>query len=132
MALLIPILIVLWGRTATDQRLAFIALLIFIYGIWLVEFIGMVPPMIKVTAEKVTVRGEFQARQSILRSDLAYIFRGQGLFGRGGFTPAYFLVTLDDTPQIGMQASNFTEEGVTELAKRLEVPIKGDFTAQVR
>jgi len=49
----------------------------------------------------------------------------------GNWAPAYFFVTQDDTPRIMIMADTFSDEGMTELARRLEVPIKGDFTAQV-
>jgi hypothetical protein len=90
---------------------------------------------VKVTAEQVSVWGDYggRLRQRIQRSDLAYIFRGQGdRGGRAGWGPAYFLVTLDDTPQVMIRADDFTDEGLVELAKRIDVPIKGDFSAQVR
>jgi hypothetical protein len=47
------------------------------------------------------------------------------------WAPAYFLVTLDGTPQITIASEDFTDEAMAEIATRLNVPIKGDFTAQV-
>jgi hypothetical protein len=90
------------------------------------------PPMVKVTAEHVSVP-DWPLRQRIPRSDLAYIFRGQAALGRyRAWQPAYFLVTRDGTPRVTIPAEDFTDDGLTELARRLQVPIQGDFTAQVR
>jgi hypothetical protein len=87
-------------------------------------------PALRVTASQVSYGVAWPFRLHIRRSDLAYIFRGQARMR--GWRPCYFLVTRDDTPRITMSAVIFTDEGMTELAKRLEVPIKGDFSAQVR
>ena len=38
---------------------------------------------------------------------------------------------VDDTPRVAISAEDFTDGGMIELAKRLQVPIKGDFTAKV-
>ena len=87
----------------------------------------MESPALRVTTAHVSFGVTLPFRLNIQRSDLAYIFRGLAR-GRG----SYFLVTRDDTPRITITAENFTDEGMTELAKRLEVPIKGDFSAEVR
>jgi hypothetical protein len=115
-----------------SQTQGMVAFLIFIGGLWFVSLIGSTPPFVKVTGDRVTVRGDFQSRQSIQRSDLDHVFRGQGIWGRyRRWTPAYFLVTRDNTPQIMLVAGDFTEDGMIELAKRLGVPIQGDFSVQV-
>ena len=95
-------------------------------GAWFV----LQPPVVRVTADKVSV-GAWPLIQRVAPSDLAYIFRGQAR-DRYGWTPTYFVVTQDETPRIAMLAESFTDQGMTELANRLHVPIKGDFTAHVR
>ncbi len=94
---------------------------------------GLQPPVVRVTAEYVTCP-DWPFRQRIPRSDLAYVFRGQAVVHAryGGFwQSAYFLVTKDDTPRVTISAEDFTDGGMIELAKRLQAPIKGDFTAKV-
>jgi hypothetical protein len=123
-----------WSPTQS-QKFGVIAVFVFLAACWLPSFVIFAPPFVKVTAEQVSVWGDYggRLRQRIQRSDLAYIFRGQGdRGGRAGWGPAYFLVTLDDTPQVMIRAEDFTDEGVVELAKRLNVPVKGNFSAQVR
>ncbi|HET7466098.1 MAG TPA: hypothetical protein VFL29_05485 [Candidatus Dormibacteraeota bacterium] len=101
-----------------------------------VVFFGMRPPYVRANAEQVWANGleSFFAPTRMPRADLAYIFRGRALVGNRFKTwqPAYFLVTKDETPKIALLGETFTDEGMTELAKRLDVPIKGDFTAQIR
>ena len=87
-------------------------------------------PALRVTGADVSFGVAWPFRLHIQRSDLAYIFRGQARFR--GWRPCYFLVTRDDTPRITIGAENFADEGMTAVAKRLQVPIKGDFSAQVR
>jgi hypothetical protein len=125
----------LWVRHPNPtQTGGFIGLILFLVGCWFVCFVGFAPPWVKATTEKVSVWGDYGAwlLQRLQRSDLAYIFRGQARVGRyRSWRRAYFLVTRDDTPQITISAEDFADEGMIELAKRLQVPIKGDFTAQV-
>ena len=92
-------------------------------GLWIM----ISSPALRVTAAHVSYGVAWPFRLWVQRSELAYIFRG---LARG--RPSYFLVTRDDTPQITITAENFTDDGMTELAKRLEVPVKGDFSAEVR
>jgi len=98
----------------------------------LFAWFGLQPPVVRVTAESIMCP-DWPFRQRIPRPDLAYIFRGQAVAGRygGSWQPAYFLVTKDDTPRVTISAEDFTDGGMIDLAKRLEVPIKGDFTAKV-
>src|SRR5579864_2273715 len=121
----------LWIRYPNPTQLGgFIGLILFLVGCWFVCFIGFAPPWVKATTERVSVWGDYGAwlLQRLPRSDLAYIFRGQARLGKYRvWAPAYFLVTHDDTPQITISAADFTDDGMTDLAKRLQVPIKGDF-----
>jgi hypothetical protein len=99
-------------------------------GIGLLAWIPLRPPVVRVTADQVSV-GPWPLIQRLPRSDLAYIFHGLGA-RRYGWSPTYFLVTRDDTPRISLLAESFKEVGITELAERLQVPLTGDFTAKVR
>jgi hypothetical protein len=134
-ALMVPLFIYWWTWVPTaGQRQELAAAAVFLYGLWFICFVGMAPPYVKVSDEQVSVWGDYGGwlRQRIPRKDVAYIFRGQGMWGRGGWGPAYFLVTRDNTPQILISAADFNDDGMVELAKRLSVPMKGDFSAQVR
>jgi hypothetical protein len=68
------------------------------------------------------------------RSDLALIFRGQAWMGyrAGSWTPSYFFVAKNGKPGLTMAASLYTNDGMAELAQRLQVPMRGDFTTQVK
>ncbi len=131
----VPFFIYLWTWVPTDaQRHSLIWAALFLAVCWLVTFIGYSPPWVKVTSGQVSVWGDYGAwlLQRLPRSDIGYIFRGQARMGKyHKWARAYFLVTLDDTPQITIAADDFTDEGMTDVATRLNVPIKGDFTAQV-
>jgi hypothetical protein len=114
------------------QWKADLALMAFLGGGALVCWFSFQPPVVRVTGAQVVVPA-WPTRQRIARSDLASIFRGQGTWGRyKAWTPLYFLVTQDGTPQIALLAESFTDEGMADLAKRLQVPIQGDFTTKVR
>jgi hypothetical protein len=110
------------------ERLVVFAVFI---GGGLYAWFSLVPPVVRVTARYITCP-DWPFRQRIRRSDIAYIFRGQAALGRYRvWQHAYFLVTGDGTPRITISAEDFTDDGMTALAKRLQVPIQGDFTAQV-
>jgi hypothetical protein len=133
----IPFLI-LGDWTASASNAGDIALglfgLAFCLFLWLVGFVGSRPPIVKVTAGQVSVPDvdNWPIPRRMPRSDLASIFRGQARWGRvPAWRPAYFFVTRDGTPQNTVSAEDFADDGFIELAKRLQVPIQGDFTAQV-
>jgi hypothetical protein len=116
---------------APAQRGSGLLLIAFLFGGGLFCWFSFQPPVVRVTGGQIVVP-DWPARQRIGRSDLASIFRGQGTWGRyKTWQPLYFLVTQDGTPRIAIFAESFTDDGMTELAKRLQVPIQGDFTAKV-
>jgi hypothetical protein len=98
----------------------------------LYAWFALAPPAVRVAAGQITCP-DWPFRQRIRQSDLAFIFRGKAALGQRyrAWQPAYFLVTLDGTPRITMSAEDFTDAGIAELAKRLQVPIQGDFTTEV-
>jgi hypothetical protein len=95
-------------------------------------WIAIQSPTLRVTGRHISFGVTWPFRLFIRRSDFSYVYRGQALEGRRGWTRCYFLVTRDDTPRITIIADNFSDEGMTALATRLGVPIKGDFSAEVR
>ena len=106
----------------------------FVIGAAVVWF-GMRPTFVRATAEQIVANGLDSSftPSRMPRSELAYIFRGRALVGRyKTWQPAYFLVTHDDTPKIGLLGEAFRDEGMVAFAEKLGVPVKGDFTAQVR
>lgn len=134
MAVAVPLIIYMSVRSpVAPQPGPVLAAILFFVGLWFVSFVGFRPPSVTVTAGKVSVWGDYEGwlRQRMPRSDVASVFRGQAAIFKGGWGPCYFLVTRDGTPQITMSGEDFTDEGMTELAKRLEVPIQGDFSVQV-
>jgi hypothetical protein len=73
--------------------------------------------------------------QRILRFDLAFIFRGQMLRAvRAGsfWDKSYVFTSSDGTVRMWPWAFQFTDNGVAEFAQRLDVPLRGDFSVQVK
>ena len=108
--------------------------LTFCLFLWLLGFVGLRQPVVKVTAGQVSVPDVtyWPIPRRMPRSDLASIFRGQARWGRlPSWQPAYFFVTHDGTPQNTVSAEDFADDGFIELANRLQVPIEGDFSVQV-
>jgi hypothetical protein len=69
------------------------------------------------------------------RSTVAFVFRGQYFVqGRGGrmFQKSNLFATSDGSVGVSCPASWFSDEGITEFAGRLGVPVRGDFSTQVR
>ena len=119
--------------TAGDKATGLFGLAFCLF-LWSLGFVGLRPPVVKVTAGRVSVPDVtyWPIPRRMLRSDLASILRGQARWGRlPSWKPAYFFVTRDGTPQTTVSAEDFADEGFVELAKRLEVPIQGDFTVRV-
>jgi hypothetical protein len=74
-------------------------------------------------------------RRRMPRSDVGQILRGQVIQrGRGGaqWVKSYVFATSDGQVGLSCAATWFTDDGMSEFARRLQVPIKGDFTAQVK
>jgi len=92
-------------------------------------------PSLKADPTEVKVVDPWGSPQRMLRSDLAFIFRGQMLLAvRGGsfWDKSYVFVSPDGTVRMWPWAFQFTDNGVAEFAQRLQVPVRGDFTVQVK
>jgi hypothetical protein len=92
------------------------------------------PPYLKADAMEISCISPL-SRLRMPRTDLGFIFRGQ-VVGVGRYANVWskvYIFALADgkigfqTPSIG-----FIDEGVAEFAQRLQVPIRGDFSVQVK
>ena len=92
------------------------------------------PPYLKADATEISCVSQL-SRLRMLRSDLGFIYRGQVL-GVGRYANVWGKVYIFALPdgKIGFQTPSigFIDEGVAEFAQRLQVPIRGDFSAQVK
>lgn len=92
------------------------------------------PPYLKADATEISCVAPL-ARQRMPRSELGLIFRGQVL-GQGRYAniwgKSYIFAGPDG--KIGFQCASigFIDDGVAEFAQRLQVPIRGDFSAHVK
>jgi hypothetical protein len=92
------------------------------------------PAALKADAMKVSLLAGLDTKR-MLRADLAFIFRGQILRPiRGGsyWDKSYIFAASDGTVWLTPKASGFTENGIVEFAGRLQVPVRGDFSVQVK
>ena len=74
--------------------------------------------------------------QRIPRSDVRLIYRGQ-IFKSGGrsgsaWIKSYIFAASDGQVGMSVAAISFTDEGMISFAQRLQVPMKGDFSVQVK
>jgi hypothetical protein len=92
------------------------------------------PPYLKADAMEISCVSPI-SRMRMPRSNLGFIFRGQVL-GVGRYANVWGKVYIFAHPdgKIGFQSPSigFIDDGVAEFAQRLEVPIRGDFSAQVK
>ena len=90
-------------------------------------------PVLKADAMAVTSVAPMM-RQRMARSDLALIFRGQVLVRGRYSTWVKTYMFVDHDGKIGLQAPGlgYSAEGVAEFAKRLAVPLRGDFSEKVK
>jgi hypothetical protein len=92
------------------------------------------PAALKADAMKISLLDGLDTKR-MLRADLAFIFRGQILRPiRGGsyWDKSYIFAASDGTVWLTPKASGFTEGGIVEFAGRLHVPVRGDFSVQVK
>jgi hypothetical protein len=92
-------------------------------------------PTLKAGPTEVKVVDPWGSPQRMLRSDLAFIFRGQMLRAvRGGsfWDKSYVFASSDGTVRMWPWAFQFTDKGVAEFAQRLDVALRGDFSVQVK
>jgi len=91
------------------------------------------PPTLKADALEITSVATL-VKQRMPRSDLKSIFRGQVfLQGRSSYwDKSYLFVAPDGKIGLTCSATGFTTDGMTEFAQRLGVPIRGDFSVQVK
>jgi hypothetical protein len=92
------------------------------------------PPTLTANAVEVSA-SQTLLKQRMLRSDLQFIFRGQ-IFAqtRSGsyWSKTYLFVGPGGRVAIKLPASEVDTDGMTGFAQRLQVPMRGDFSAQVK
>jgi len=134
-------LVVAWVSVALfdiswPARLLLLAVALVFFGgtEWLL-WAALKPPVLKADAMEVVCASPL-SRQRMPRSDLALIFRGQvirkGGRTRGLWDKSYIFAAADG--KVGMSCGSllFTPDGMMQFAQRLQVPIRGDFGAQVK
>jgi len=92
------------------------------------------PPVLKADALEVRVINPLSGRR-MPRSDVAFVFRGlhsQQIRGVETWDKNYLFANSDGRVGVFASASWFGDEGVTEFAARLGVPMRGDFSVQVK
>ena len=110
-----------------------IAVAFFVGSEWFV-LSAITPPRLKADSVQVSSIA-LMAAQRMPRANLRQIFRGQVLLkGRYGrqWEKSYLFVTSDGNIAMTFPASAFADDGITEFAQRLNVPIRGDFSEQVK
>jgi hypothetical protein len=92
------------------------------------------PPTLRANALEVTA-SQTLLKQRMLRSDLEFIFRGQ-IFAQtrsaSYWSKTYLFVGPGGRVAIKVPASEVITDDMAEFAQRLQVPIRGDFSAQVK
>lgn len=92
------------------------------------------PPTLRANALEVSAE-QTLLKQRMLRSDLQFIFRGQiFVHTRSGsyWSKTYLFIGPDGRAVIKVPASKVRTVGIAEFAQRLQVPMRGDFSAQVK
>lgn len=95
---------------------------------------ALFPRGLKADAMEVTYIAQFDPKH-MPRVDVALIFRGQVLEhhrGGGSWQKNYIFAAPDGKVGMSCNAISFTDEGMTEFAQRLQVPIRGDFSVRVK
>jgi hypothetical protein len=119
--------------TQIPWPLRLLPILFFVPTEWLL-WRAIKPPVVKADATEIRVAGSV-GRGRMPRSELGFIFRGQVLRpGRYGthWDKSYIFAASDGKVGLSFTAARFTEEGVAEFARRLGVPVRGDFIVQVK
>ena len=102
------------------------------FAVDLILWYGVRPPVLKADAMDVRSVGPL-FRQQMPRSDLALIFRGQVLVRsrHSSWVKTYLFVGRDG--KICIQPGlAYSPEGIAEFARRLGVPLRGDFSEKVK
>jgi hypothetical protein len=91
------------------------------------------PPFLKADATEISCVAPL-ARQRMPRSEVAFIFRANVLrHDRNTYwDKGYIFASSNGKVGVSCSASGFTDEAMTEFAQRLQVPIRGDFSMQVK
>jgi hypothetical protein len=95
----------------------------------------VIPDGIAADANEVCYQALVGSRR-LARSDLSFILRAKtwaaSRYGGGDWAPSYVFVRRDGGAAISCSAAWFAEESISEFAGRLQVPLRGDFSVQVK
>jgi hypothetical protein len=95
---------------------------------------AIMPPRLKADAMQVSCIA-LLATKRMPRGDLRQIFRGQILLKgryRKQWEKRYLFVTSDGKIGMTFLATAFADDGISEFGQRLDVPVRGDFSVQVK
>jgi hypothetical protein len=126
--------VILSGMNQQAPRWVWIIAVAFFVGSEWFVLSAIMPPRLKADAKQVSSIA-LLATQRMPRADLREIFRGQVL-RKGSYSKqwekSYLFATSDGKIGMTFPASAFADDGVAEFAQRLDVPIRGDFSVQVK
>ena len=110
-----------------------VVFLMFVATEWFL-WTAITPPTLSANALEV-IAAQTLLKQRMLRSDLQFIFRGQ-IFAQmrtGSYwSKTYLFVGPGGKVAIKVPASAVNTDGISEFAQRLQVQMRGDFSAQVK
>jgi hypothetical protein len=92
------------------------------------------PRGLKATAMDVTYMASLGTRK-MQRSDINLVFRGQAIEpsrGGGSWVRSYSFAKADGNVGFSCPAAWFADDGMAEFARRLGVPVRGDFSVRVK
>jgi hypothetical protein len=135
-ASMLVVLAILFVATINNQGISWVARAVILAIVVASEgfvWYALRAPVLKATVREVACLAPL-SRRRMPRTDLAFIFRGQAWSGgrAASWQPSYLFVAKDGKPGITTPSSFFTSDGITQLALRLQVPIRGDFSVQVK
>jgi hypothetical protein len=92
------------------------------------------PPVLKADAIEI-IYNDHVNRQQMARSDLAFVFRGlvsersrlNDVWGKG-----YIFARSDGKVAVTLHTYWFSDDGIAEFARRIQVPVRGDFSVRVK
>jgi hypothetical protein len=121
------------GNESIPWPVRFIPLVLFVTGdtfAWLM----IRPPSLKADALEVRLINPLYGRR-MPRSEVAVVFRGRHSSQSRGveaWDKSYLFASSDGRVGVFASSSWFSDEGITEFAARLGVPVHGDFSVKVK
>jgi len=126
---------VAFGVKTGQIPLAVILVVFLIFGAtgWFFWY-GIKPPTLRADGQQVSA-AQTLLKQRMSRSELQFVFRGQ-IFAQtrtaSYWSKTYLFVGPAGKVAIKVPASGVNADGMAEFVQRLQVPMQGDFSAQVK